>query len=64
MASNAEQKLRRYDELNKAAADIVRASPERYPGAMQEWAHLVYRKAFHSPDPNRDGLSEERALRI
>jgi hypothetical protein len=53
-----ERKIKQYEAKNREAAAIILADPERYPGAMQEWARRAYRRAFHTRDPWRDGLSE------
>jgi hypothetical protein len=34
----------RYRAANVAAARIIAADPERYPGFMQEWAQVVLKK--------------------
>jgi hypothetical protein len=40
MALN-QRKAERYAAANLEAAKIVAASPDRYPGLMQEWAAMV-----------------------
>ena len=52
------KKVREYEASNQEAARIILADPERYPGALQQWARMAYQQAFHTPDPWRDGLSE------
>jgi hypothetical protein len=56
---NVKQKVREYQARNREAARIILADPERYPGGLQQWARMAYKQAFHTPDPQRDGLSEE-----
>lgn len=52
-------RVRQYHQGNREAAKIILANPDRYPGMMQEWAHLVNESASDSGNPHREGLSEE-----
>lgn len=53
------RRVEQYEAANREAAQIILADPTRYPGLMQEWAHMAYQLAFHSPNPWREGMSEE-----
>lgn len=35
------ERIRSFDQGNFQAAQIARSDPEKYPGAMQEWAEIV-----------------------
>jgi hypothetical protein len=56
---NFKKKVREYEANNREAARIILADPERYPGGLQQWARMAYQQAFHTPDPHREGLSQE-----
>ncbi len=53
------RRVEEYQAANREAAQIILADPARYPGLMQEWAHLAYQRAFHVPDPWRTEMSDE-----
>ena len=53
------RRIEKYQAANREAAQVILADPERYPGLMQEWAHMAYRLAFQTPNPSREGVSEE-----
>lgn len=57
--ASLKRRVEQYQAANTEAAQIIIADPARYPGLMQEWAHRAYKRAFHDPDPWREGVSED-----
>ena len=39
------ERIRSFEQGNFQAAQIARLDPQKYPGALQEWADLVLEKA-------------------